>query len=254
MEPKGKTAIVTGAGGTIGRALAKALAEAGAKVVCVGRTMDPIRETAAAIAGSGGKALALQADVTKPVEVERMANEARHAYDRIDILINNAARFATIAPLWDADPEEWWSDVTVNLRGPMLCARAVVPWMLERGAGVVINLTGGSHIPGGTGYSCSKVALRRLTELLAKELESAGGDVFAFALGPGFVRSAMTERQIHSDAGRRWLPSSAENVNLGRDRPPEDCANAAVALIRAARPALNGHAFNPDSDFRKDPA
>ena len=253
MDPQGKTAIVTGAGGTIGRALATTLAGAGARVVCVGRRMDPVRETAAVIAGSGGKALALQADVTDPVQVERMASEAKDAYGQIHILINNAARFATIAPVWEADPGGWWADVTTNLRGPMLCARAVLPHMIDRGDGIVINLTGGSRIPGGTGYSCSKAALLRLTELLAKELETTGGDVFAFALGPGFVRSQMTEHQIDSEAGRRWLPSSAENVSEGRDRPPEDCARAAVALLRAARPALNGRAFHPDSDFREDP-
>lgn len=121
--------------------------------------------------------------------------------------------------------------------------------MIARDRGVVINMTGGSRIPGGTGYSVSKTAEVRFTELLAGELLHEGSSVLAFVMGPGFVRTEMTETQIRTPEGRKWLPSSREAVEQGRDRPPEDCARASLELIRAACPELGGRTFNPDTDF-----
>ncbi|MBI2440009.1 MAG: SDR family oxidoreductase [Lentisphaerae bacterium] len=251
MDLKDKVVIVTGAGSGVGRALALEFAARGARVICAARRIDRIEETAAAIKMNGGVALPVKVDVTDINQVERMVAQALAAFGRIDVLFNNAGSFGAIGAVWEVDPESWWHDVTVNLRGTMLCCRAVLPHMLERDSGIIINMTGGNQIPGGTGYSCSKVGIVRFTELLAKELKREGSSVLAFVMGPGFVRTEMTEIQVLTPEGRKWLPSSKEAFDQGRDRPAEDCARAAAELIRVACPALSGKSFEPDTDFDK---
>lgn len=251
MDIADKVVIVTGAGSGVGRALALEFAAQGARVVCAGRQVGRIEETVAAIEGKGGTALAVQVDVTDIVQVEYLVSQSLDAFGRIDILFNNAGSFGAIGPVWEVDPEQWWHDVTVNLRGTMLCCRAVLPHMLKRDSGIVINMAGGNQIPGGTGYSCSKVGIARFTELLAKELKHEGSSVLAFLMGPGFVRTPMTEIQLQTPEGRKWLPSSKDAVDQGKDRPPEDCARATMKLIRIACPELSGGSFGPDTDFDK---
>jgi len=251
MDLKDKVVIVTGAGSGVGRALALEFGARGARVICAARTADRIQATAATIKANGGTALAVQTDVTDIVQVKRMVSQSLDAFGQINVLFNNAGSFGAIGAVWQVDPELWWHDVTVNLRGIMLCCREVLPHMLKRDSGILINMTGGNQIPGGTGYSCSKVAVTRFTELLAKELKHEGYSVLAFIMGPGFVRTEMTEFQIRTPEGQKWLPSSKDAVEQGKDRPPEDCARAAAELIRVACPELSGGTFGPDTDFDK---
>lgn len=249
MDLQNSVIIVTGAGSGVGRALATAFAAEGARVVCVGRRLDRVQETVSHIRTCGGTAHALSVDVTDEDQVQCMVQETLDLWGSIDVLFNNAGSFNTLGAVWEVDPDAWWHDVTVNLRGTMLCCHAVLPHMLARNCGIVINMSGGNQIPGGTGYSCAKVAVARFTELLAKELKREGSGVFAFLMGPGFVRTEMTELQLTTPEGRKWLPSSQEAIDQGRDRPPEDCARAAVALLRVACPELSGGTFGPDTDF-----
>lgn len=251
MDLKGKTVIVTGAGSGVGRALALEFGARGAHVICAARRVTRIQETAAAIESNGGTAVAVQVDVTDIRQVEHMVSRSLNAFGQIDVLFNNAGSFAALGAVWEIDPDLWWNDVTVNLRGTMLCCRSVLPHMLKRDSGIIINMSGGNQIPGGTGYSCSKVGVIRFTELLAKELKHGGSSVLTFIMGPGFVHTEMTEIQIQTPEGQEWLPSSKDSVEQGRDRPPEDCARAAVELIRVACSELNGGTFGPDTDFDK---
>ncbi len=251
MDLRDKTVIVTGAGSGVGRALALEFGLRGARVICAARRASRIRETAAAIEAAGGAALAVETDVTDTRQVERMVSRSIDAFGRIDVLFNNAGSFAALGAVWELDPDLWWRDVTVNLRGTMLCCRFVLPHMLKLNSGIIINMSGGNQIPGGTAYSCSKIGVIRFTELLAKELEHRGSSVLAFIMGPGFVRTEMTKMQIQTPEGQEWLPSSRKSVEQGRDRSPEDCARAAANLIRAASPELNGGSFGPDTDFDK---
>ena len=249
MDIAGLVVMITGAGSGIGRALARTFGEAGAIVIATGRRRDRLEETVTQVHHDGGTASAIAADVTAPDHVERLVEEIIDRYGQIDVLYNNAGSFAAIGAVWEVDPDVWWHDVTVNLRGTMLCCHAVLPHMRERGSGLVINMTGGSQIPGGTGYSASKVAVVRFTELLARELEQESAGVYAVVMGPGLVATEMSRYQVDTEAGRRWLPSSGEAISAGKDRPPEDCARAAVELVRSAGPAVNGQTFGPDSDF-----
>ena len=120
MDLKDGVAIVTGSGSGIGRALALAFGAAGARVVCVARRLERIEETASLIKAAGGEALALCADVTDPGQLDAMVSRTLDAYGRIDVLFNNAGRFNVLGALWEVDPDDWWRDVEVNLRGVML--------------------------------------------------------------------------------------------------------------------------------------
>jgi NAD(P)-dependent dehydrogenase (short-subunit alcohol dehydrogenase family) len=193
--------------------------------------------------------LAVPTDVTDIRRVDELVERSLGAFGSIDVLFNNAGSFEVIGAVWEVDPDLWWHDVAVNLRGTMLCCRAVLPHMISRDSGIIINMTGGNQIPGGTGYSCGKVALVRFTELLAKELKHEQSSVLAFVMGPGFVLTEMTQLQIDTPEGRKWLPSSKEAAEQGHHRPPEDCARAAVELVRVACPEMSGGSYGPDTDF-----
>ncbi len=249
MDIDGSRVIVTGAGSGIGRALALAFARGGARVVCAGRRDAPLHETVEMMMSDGGDGLAVPTDVTRRDDVDRLVALTERHYGGVDLLFNNAGSFQTVGAVWEVDPDAWWQDVTVNLLGPMLCARAVIPQMIRQKQGIIINMNGGNRIPGGTGYACSKVALERFTELLARELERRETGVLCFGMGPGFVRTPMTELQLTSDAGRYWIPSSNEAVQAGRDRSPDDCARATFRLLAIACPQLSGRSFGVGTDF-----
>ena len=252
MELKGRTAIVTGSGSGVGRAIAMEFARHGANVVCCARRENLLRETVRLIEQEGGSGLAIPTDITRRDQVERTVATTLETFGQIDVLYNNAGSFRCIGGVWEVDPEAWWGDVTVNLLGTMLCCRMVLPHMMERDEGIVINMSGGgagSALTGGSGYGCSKAGVVRLTDNIARECERVGSRVLAFTMGPGFVRTEMTELQIQTEAGRKWIPSSKEAIEVGRDRSPEDCASKSVDLVRVACPELNGRGFGVSTDF-----
>jgi NAD(P)-dependent dehydrogenase (short-subunit alcohol dehydrogenase family) len=124
--------------------------------------------------------------------------------------------------------------------------------MMERNEGIIINMSGGGSdtpLPGGSGYACSKVALMRLTDVLANELERIGSSILVFGMRPGGVRTKMMEHVIQTPEGQRWMPSTKEYFDEKRDRPSEDCAKAMVELIRIACRELSGRVFGVGMDF-----
>ncbi len=255
MDLAGKTAIVTGAGSGIGRELARAFAREGANVVCCGRTASRLDESVALIEAEGGTAVALPTDVTDWSQVQRMAAHVLDRFGQIDLLFNNAGSFGFVGPVWEADPQVWWADVTVNLYGSMLCCRAVLPHMIERDTGVLINMDGGGGAGGpnvgGSAYGCSKAALVRFSEGLARELERIGSSVLVFCMNPGFVRTAMTESLISTPQGRAWQPHVSRTMGSDREMPPDACARATLRLLRIAGPDLSGRVFDIHTDFKK---
>lgn len=254
MELRGKTAIVTGSGRGIGRALAIRFAREGANVVCCARRESDIKETVKLIEEEGGNALAISTDVTDKSQVNRMVDKALETFGEISVLYNNAGSFKAIGGLWEIDPELWWQDVTVNVRGPMLCCQAVLPHMIKQDEGIIINMNGGGStvpLPGGSGYGSSKAALMRLTDTLAMELKEIGSRVLVFAMGPGLVRTDTTEYQVETPEGRKWIPSTKSLFDSKQDKPPEECARATVELIRMACPELSGRIFSVWTDLDK---
>jgi NAD(P)-dependent dehydrogenase (short-subunit alcohol dehydrogenase family) len=237
----GQVALVTGGGRGIGRAIAASLARAGAAVAILARSDDQLAETAAGIATAGGRAIALPADVTDRVAVEGAVAEVVRRLGPIDLLVNNAGIGGPVGPLADSDPDEWWRCVEVNLRGPLLCSRAVLPGMLARRNGRIVNVASGAGtraIPHISAYVTSKAALIRLAENLAAEVQGSG--VRVFAIQPGTVRTGMAEAVLDSEQARRWLPWFAEAFEKGQDVPPERAGRLVVLLASGRADALSG--------------
>lgn len=232
---EGTVAVVTGAGRGIGREIALHQARAGARVAALARTAREIEETAALIAAEGGKAIAVPVDLVDRAAVEAAVARVSAELGPIDTLVNNHGSFRAFGPIWDCDPDTWWGDVEINLRGTFHTCRAVAPLLRARGRGRIVNLVGGgtgTSFPNGSGYAASKAAIMRFTECLDDTVKDAG--VHAFAVDPGLVRTAMTELQLYSDDGRKHLPGIERLFDEGVDIPP-DRAAALIADIAAGR-------------------
>ncbi len=187
---EGQVALVTGGGRGIGASIARELADAGMKVAVSARTPEQVQQVADEIDGLG-----VVADVSKLEDVERMVAEVERALGPIDLLVNNAGIAHWGDKHWEDDPEDWWRVFEINVLGPYLVSRAVIPGMIERGGGRIVNTGSGSgYLPGQatTAYGGSKAALYRIGEGLAQQLEPYGIPVFTFS--PGLVKSEMTEK------------------------------------------------------------
>jgi NAD(P)-dependent dehydrogenase (short-subunit alcohol dehydrogenase family) len=199
----GQVALVTGASTGIGRHIAEGLARRGMTVAGLARGEDRLRTAMDVVADStGARTLAVAADVTDRDAVESAVGRVLGEVGRIDLLVNNAGGMdADEVPVWQADPDEWWAVVTSHVRGGLLPARAVVPGMVERGSGRVIDLASGMSTRGGrlySAYSVGKTGLMRLTEVLAAGLSGTG--VHVFDLAPGVVRTSMsTSMSLHEN-------------------------------------------------------
>src|SRR5271166_6574575 len=207
MRLSGQIAVVTGAGRGIGRAIALAQAGEGAKVALLARTASEIEAVAKEIAAEGGNAQAFAVDIVDLDSVVKAFAQIESDLGSISLLTNNAAAFGAIGPIWTIEPEAWWRDVETNLRGSFNCCRAAIPAMMARRRGRIINMTGGgtaTSFPNGSGYATSKAGLLRFTECVSDTIGGSG--VLVFAMDPGLVRTAMTEYQLLSEAGR--TPSS----------------------------------------------
>jgi NAD(P)-dependent dehydrogenase (short-subunit alcohol dehydrogenase family) len=139
-----EVALVTGAGRGIGRAIAVALAGTGVPVGLVARTGEELDQTAAEIAAAGGQSVSIVADLGSPDGPRHAVDRVRDTLGDVTLLVNNAGSNGVIGPTWEVDPEQWWHDVTVNLRGPFLCAREVLPAMVKSGHGRIINIVSGT--------------------------------------------------------------------------------------------------------------
>ncbi len=250
----GQVVVVTGAGRGIGRAIAEAFAAEGAAVALLARSGGQLRDAAEAIRRSGGAALAVPTDVTDADAVRAAFDAARVELGTPDLLVNNAGSFSAIGPVWEVDPERWWRDVTTNLRGVFLCFREALRGMVELARGRVINVIGGgtgSPFPHGSGYASSKAAVMRLTECAAAELREAGSRVAVFAMGPGLVRTDLTEYQVRSAEGQRWMPRIQALFREGKDVPPTRAAALALALGSGRFDRLAGRCFGVGEDLEE---
>ncbi len=208
----GQVALVTGAGRGIGHALALALSGAGAKVGLLGRTRGPLEQTmrACVAADPDAKVVVAPADVRSPDAVRGAVQAVRHAVGPIDLVVNNAGRIDRAeTPPWQADPHDWWQVVETNLRGVFNVCRAVLPAMVERGAGRIVNLNSGFAFRPESGYSAyavSKGALSRLTDSLASA--TAGRGVVVLDVSPGTVSTEMTRgmARFATRGAKDWTP------------------------------------------------
>lgn len=215
-------ALVTGASRGIGRATALALADAGFAVGLLARSREALEETSGLVVERGGRAASSVVDVTEPEAVVRAVEMTEEELGPIDTLVNNAGSLRAIGPLWEVDAGDWWSDLYTSLGGAFALCRAVVPGMIERRSGRIVNVVSYSAVrpaPFESGYAAGKAALASLTEALAASLAEHG--VQAFSVAPGFTRSEMTRRLTDSDEGQRWLPDAGSGRVVEADQSAE---------------------------------
>jgi NAD(P)-dependent dehydrogenase (short-subunit alcohol dehydrogenase family) len=243
---------VTGGGLGIGRGISQELGQAGAHVVVVGRRVQHLAETARLIRDAGGTASTRVADVTEPGQVAALVAETVATHGKLDLLVNNAGRFFSIAPVWESDPVSWWQDVTVNLYGSYLCCREAARQMIQQRSGKIINLGGGGSMAAFTyasGYGTSKAALVRFTETLHQEIKEYGVNVYA--ISPGLVRTEMTQFQLDSPEGQQWLPRIAQSFAERRDVPPTEAGKLCVFLASPAGDRLGGRFLQVRDQYRQ---
>lgn len=240
----GSVALVTGGGRGLGRAIALALARAGAAVTITARSSGDLEGTLAELRAIHDRVVAIRCDVTDRAAVEDMVAETEARLGPIDFLVNNAGTADVIGPIWETDPDAWWREVEVNLRGPMLCARAVLPGMIARRRGRIVNMASGIGLrpfPYNSAYSCSKAALVRLTDSLHQATAPHG--VMVFATSPARVRTSMVDIWETSEAARKWtpwsIPGHPDYAKLPF-APPERIADLCVRLAQGDGDALAG--------------
>ena len=226
IELKGKTAIVTGGGSGIGEAVARALAAAGARVVICGRRESALARVATEIRSGGGRVHAVTADVAVESDVERIMAAALEQFGGLHILVNNAG-IGAAGSLHDYDVAAWDRVMAINLRGPFLMTRVVLPHMRRQREGHIINISSESGIEyydGDGGYGLSKHALNALGEYTQRENQSHG--IRVNTICPGMVVTEMTrdsqgldhERCLYPDDIAdlvMWLLTRRPNVKIG---------------------------------------
>jgi NAD(P)-dependent dehydrogenase (short-subunit alcohol dehydrogenase family) len=246
----GQVAVVTGGGRGLGRAIACALARAGATVAVIARSEHELDTTVGQITEAGGRSAAFPADVSATDAVRSAIASIRSKFGPVDLLVNNAGVSGPIGPLSETDTDSWWQCLETNLRGTFLCSRSVLPEMISRQRGRIINAASGAGtmaIPYLSAYVTSKAALLRLTENLAAEVRAHG--VFAFAIEPGTVRTAMAESAINSAEGQTWLPWLKAIFDEGRDVTPDAACHLVLDLAAGRADHLSGRFFVATEDF-----
>jgi 3-oxoacyl-[acyl-carrier protein] reductase len=189
MDLKNKVILITGAGSGLGKALAIAAGQMGAKVVCAGRRKDRIQQTAEEVTKAGGVGLAVEMDVTDFKSIEKGLQVAEKSAP-IEILINNAGIITGLKTVQELPIEEWDKIIATNVRGPYLLIRAILPGMIQRGFGRIVNISAPiKHLPKASAYCASKCALDSLTKAVSYELK--GLDILVNAVEPPFLDTEM---------------------------------------------------------------
>jgi len=239
---RGEVAVITGAGRGIGKAIAIALAAKGVSVALIARTESELTESVAQIMSTGGHAIAYVADVTDATAMQRAIEHLTASVGAVDLLVNNAGVLQPVGPFWENDLGAWLRGMDVNLRGVAICSHAVMPGMVARGRGRIINVASGAGLGLGldymSSYVTSKTAVLRFTECIASEAKAHG--VTAFTISPGPVKTAMGEFSLNSPEGKKWLPWYSKIFEEGRDFPPERAAELVVKLASGCADALTG--------------
>lgn len=244
MGLAGKVAIVTGAGSPIGfgRTIALTLAKDGCNIVVADIDLNSAKQTASEIESLGSKAIAVRADVSNTAEVKAMARAALEQFGRIDILINNAGACTPPKQFLEMTEAECDSDININLKGVMNCTRAVLPHMLDRKYGKIVNISSGAGIEGGAitpVYAAAKAGVMAFTKSIAKAVASSGINVNSVA--PGLANTGFAKQ-----APPGMLDNFKKGIPLGRLTEPQDIANTIAFLVSDISGDIEGQVISVD--------
>ena len=225
MQPlAGKVAIVTGASRGIGKAISILLAQSGSRVVLAARSEPQLKSVSEEISSQNGEALVIPTDLTVDEEMERLVQQTLNEWGSVDVLINNAG-FGKVAPVVKAKVSDWDETFRVNLRAPMFLSKLVLPTMMERGEGSIINISsvsGKSGEANGSAYSASKFGLIGFTQSLYEEVREYG--IRVAAICPGFVDTPLIPQMRRMDRSKMIRPEDiAQTVLFVLTSPPTAC-------------------------------
>ena len=251
----GSVALVTGGGRGVGRVLALALGGAGAAVGLIARSPDQLAESARSIEAAGGTAAAACADLSDPEAAATAVDELRHELGPVDLLVNNAGVSGPVGPAWDVPELDWWRAVEVNLRGVMLCSRLVLPEMVTRRRGRIVNLTSQAGVfrwPMSSAYSVSKAAVIKLTENLGYETRRYG--ISVFSVHPGILPIGLSEPALASTAPpdspegrmREWV---RHELAEGRGAEPHQVAELLLRIATGECDRFSGRHLSVHDDL-----
>jgi NAD(P)-dependent dehydrogenase (short-subunit alcohol dehydrogenase family) len=243
---EGKSIVVTGAGGGIGRAVSERLGEEGVKLGLWDMNAERVEETAQIVRDAGGEAAAETVDITDEAQVMAAMKSAHDRHGRIDGIHNNAGVLNPGAT-HEVPVEEWDQVVAINLRGPFLGSKAILPYLLEQGAGAIVNtasIGGLFGVPNGAAYNASKGGVVNYTRQLAVEYGSKG--IRANALCPGWTPTGFNDPFLGEASDEEVETMVKASVPLGRQSDPSEMASAVAFLFSDDSSYINGHALIVD--------
>ena len=243
---KDKSVLITGAGRGIGKRLALGFAEAGARVGLLARSKAELDLAHLEIEHAGGISLRIRADVCDFEQMAAAAERMRSHFGGVHVLVASAAVQGPIGPLAENPPKAWAEAINTNLLGVMYSCRAVLPGMIARRAGSIVNVVSGAGcrpFADMSAYVASKTALIRLSEQMAVEAKPYG--VSVFPIRPGIVRTAMVEE------ARQKIPQIQQALDQGLDSSTEAAANLVAFLASGQADRLSGHLFSVHDDLEK---
>ena len=245
MKLNGKTALVTGAGRGIGRAIALALATEGAQVAVLDVVKDSAEAVRREIQGLGKKALALAADVTRRAEVERAVADAIAQWGQLDILVNNAG-WDKLDPFLESEEETWDRIIAINFKAMLYVCKAALPHMAERGGGRVINIASDAGRVGSMGeavYAGTKGAIIAFSKTLAREM--ARHRITVNVVCPGLTETPLLQGiRSQSEKSAKVIEAVTRAIPLGRVGQPDDVAGAVVYLASPAADYVTGQTLS----------
>ncbi|MCA9865005.1 MAG: SDR family oxidoreductase [Anaerolineae bacterium] len=246
MSVSGKVALITGAGSGLGRAAAIQLAEAGARIAALGRTGDDLQATVDRIVAEGGQAVAVEADISRPAEMQAAASQIEQQWGRLDIVFANAGINGVWAPIEDLAPEEWTKTLTVNLTGTFLTLKYAVPLLRRQGGSVIITSSvNGTRMfsnAGASAYSASKAGQVALAKMAALEL--AKYKIRVNVICPGWIETEIDDntekRNVDKAREPVQYPQGAVPLTDGRPGTPEQVAELVLFLAGEASSHISG--------------
>ena len=247
MKLSGKVAIITGASKGIGKGIAIRYAQEGASVVLASRSMDLLSAIAEQIHKAGGKALALEVDVSRYESLQDMVNKSVEHFGRLDIMVNNAG-ISMAHPSEELSPKDWQRALDTDLSGVFYGCQCAARKMIPQGGGCIINITsvyGLVAAPGRAGYCASKAACNMLTKVLA--IEWAKKNIRVNAIAPGYFRTELVQGVI--DKGMLALGAIEKRTPLGRIGEVQDLLGLAVYLASDESSYMTGSVVNIDGGW-----